>query len=137
VNLVSSGHNDLSGVRVLLVDDERDGREFTRLLLEDHHATVVACESGARALEAFDACPPTVVVSDLLMPDMDGFDLIEAVRAYEERRGLRPAPALALTAVRDDSAVTRAGRKGFQSYMEKPFSPESFLDAVAALARSL
>jgi PAS domain S-box-containing protein len=125
----------LEGLHVLVVDDESDVREFVRSLLEECRARVSVACSAAEALQMVEAQQPDVLLSDLGMPDGDGFDLIAQVRALPESRGGR-TPAVALTAYARPEDRARAMRAGFQNYVPKPVAPEELVAALAALAHS-
>ena len=125
---------DLGGVKVLLVDDDADGREMVHRILRGGGADVVACASAAEALESFETRIPTVIVCDLVMPEIDGLAFLAQVRAREERRGIRCIPALALTGLDPSATLKDAARAGFQVYLQKPIEPQAFLRSVAKLA---
>ena len=124
------GHQALRGLRVLLVDDDADGREAVDRILSGAGAEVVSAASVPRALELFRERPPDVVLTDLAMPDQDGFALLRAVREHEAANG-RKVPAIALTTLAslDDRLRTRAA--GFDRHVAKPVSP---LDLIAAVS---
>ena len=88
----------LSGVRVLLVDDEEDSLTITRLMLELYGAEVVTAPAAAEGLEKVQTHAPDVIVSDISMPQMDGYQFIRAVRSLPAHRG-RDTPAVALSAL--------------------------------------
>ncbi len=88
----------LSGVRVLLVDDEEDALTITRLMLELYGAEVVTAPAAAEGLEKGLTHAPDVIVSDISMPQMDGYQFIRAVRSLPAHRG-RDTPAVALSAL--------------------------------------
>lgn len=124
----------LAGVQVLVVDDEFDQREPLGLVLELAGAEVIAVASTDEALDALRVGLPDVIVSDIGMPDRDGYDLLRSVRALPAKRGGR-IPAIALTAYAsaEDRARTRAA--GFQAHMGKPVESTELIAAVATLAR--
>ena len=121
----------LGGVRVLIVDDEADSRDFVRHLLERAGAVVRVAHSAAEALEIVDAAAPDVLVSDLGMPHQDGYALLRGLRA----RGGRAAsvPALALTAYARPEDRARAIAEGFQAHVSKPIVPEDLIAAIERL----
>ncbi|MGZ8231386.1 MAG: ATP-binding response regulator, partial [Burkholderiales bacterium] len=90
-------HADLTGVKVLIVEDEADARELAKRVLADCNATVVTGGTAAEALAAVENERPDVIVSDIGMPDVDGYELLRRIRALGAARGGR-APAIALTA---------------------------------------
>jgi PAS domain S-box-containing protein len=106
------------GVRVLIVDDEADGRELVARFLQAAGASVRTASSAAEALAAIEQEPFDVVVSDLAMPGEDGIALVGAVRA----RGIR-TPLVALTAHAGPQMRVRALMAGFSSYIAKPVEP--------------
>src|SRR5678809_315133 len=88
--------DNLSGLSVLVVEDDPDCRLLVKQLLLDRAAHVTAFSSGREALEFLELHRADVLVSDIAMPELDGYDLLEAVRKLEEARGLVWMPALAL-----------------------------------------
>jgi PAS domain S-box-containing protein len=120
---------NLLGVRVLVVDDERDARELARRILLDCQADVSLARNGQEALQLLTESPPDVLVSDIGMPELDGFELIRRARA----RGCTiPAAALTAFARMEDHAT--AMQAGFQAYVTKPLDPRELMTAVARLA---
>jgi CheY-like chemotaxis protein len=120
-------------VRVLVVEDEDDTRELLVTALEQCGAEVMAAPSVAAALASFDHRPPDVLVSDLAMPDEDGFSLIRKVRSRAAGQG-GDVPAAALTAYARAEDRLRALAAGFQKHLPKPIDPSDLIAAVAALA---
>lgn len=129
---LAAGH-DLRGVTVLLVDDEADARELTERILRDNNAEVHSAGSVAQALQLLDQVHPDVLVSDIGMPDADGFDLLAQVRAHASPDAAR-LPALALTAFAQPQDRQRALASGFQDWVSKPLDPAELVAAVAQLA---
>jgi CheY-like chemotaxis protein len=123
----------LKGVRVLVVDDEPDARALVKRLLEDCEATVCTASSVAEALESVRKEPPTVLISDIGMPEEDGYSLIRKVRALDKKRG-QTTPALALTAYARSEDRMAAIRNGYQMHIAKPVEPAELTTLVAALA---
>ncbi|REG22940.1 PAS domain S-box-containing protein [Archangium gephyra] len=123
---------DLSGVRVLVVDDEQGTRELLRALLEERGAQVSSASSAAEALEQLQRAPPDLLVSDIGMPDADGYTFIRQVRALPPARGGQ-VPAAALTAYTRLEDRTRALSAGFQVYVPKPVDPIELVMALANL----
>src|SRR5215207_1819421 len=123
----------LQGLRVLVVDDEADTRDMLRAVLEHCHAEVITAGSSSEALEALAHLRPDVLISDLGMPEDDGFSLIARVRELPAERGGR-IPAAALTAyVRAEDRV-KVLRSGFQLHVPKPVEPAELVAVVAHLA---
>ena len=118
----------LAGVHVLAVDDDADARELLRIAFGRAGAQVTVADSARAALAALEAVSPDVLVSDIGMPDGDGYELLQSVRAAE--RGSR-LPAVALTAYARPEDRDRAIRAGFQLHVAKPIDPTALVRAVA------
>lgn len=122
----------LDNIQILLVDDEPDTREFQAFLLEQSGAKVTAVASGLEALQVLDRFIPDVLVSDLGMPDMDGYMLIEQIRSRLSHQG-GAIVALALTAYAAEVDRVRAIEAGFQTFITKPVEPETLVKAIISL----
>ena len=126
----------LQGLRVLVVDDEADTLDMIRAVLEHCKMEVITAGSASEALAAIIQLRPDVLLSDLGMPEEDGYALIAKVRALPAEGGGQ-IPAAALTAyVRAEDRV-KVLRSGFQLHMPKPFEPHELVSAVANLAGRL
>ncbi|HEY3121080.1 MAG TPA: hybrid sensor histidine kinase/response regulator, partial [Vicinamibacteria bacterium] len=123
----------LEGVRVLVVDDERDSRDLIATVLERQGARVVAVSSAGEALAAIGHEVPDVLVSDIEMPEQSGYDLLREVRALPPERGGR-LPAAALTAYASAQDRMKALLSGFQLHVAKPVPPGELVAVVASLA---
>ena len=125
----------LRGVSVLVVDDQPDNLEAARRLLAESGAAVATADSAAAALDQLRRQPPHVLLSDIGMPEVDGYQLIREVR---QGLGLSPAdlPAAALTAFARAEDRDRTLAAGYQVHLVKPLRPHLLIPAVAALARS-
>jgi signal transduction histidine kinase/ActR/RegA family two-component response regulator len=122
--------SDLRGVRVLLVDDDRDGREAVGLILSRHGAEVRSVASAAEALATLRTFRPSVIVSDIAMPEEDGFVLLRKVRALPAASG-GTAPALALSALAGAGDRARILAAGFARCLSKPVDHPELVAAVA------
>src|SRR2546425_8892745 len=122
----------LEGVRVLLVEDDLNTRESLGTLLRQRGARVTATESAAEGLRALEREPPDVLVSDLGMPQEDGFALIRKVRALGQERGGR-VPAVALTGYASAETRARALSEGYNVHLPKPADPEELTALIASL----
>ena len=122
----------LDGSHVFVVDDEQDARELLTRILSDQGATVTGFASADAALAALKTSRPSVIVSDIGMPSMDGYQLIRALRATETRD--QRIPALALTAFARAEDRKRALLAGFQAHLAKPFDVGELVLLVANLA---
>lgn len=123
----------LDGVRVLLVDDDRDTLVMLYAVLARCDAEVVSVASAAEALREIERRRPDVLVSDIGMPETDGYDFIKSVRALEAERGTPAIPALALTAYAKPEDRVRALAVGYQVHLAKPVEPAEFALVVANL----
>jgi CheY-like chemotaxis protein len=126
--------DNLRGVHVMAVDDDPDAVTLVAELLEAAGARVSTAASAEDALRMMDKEPPHVLVTDLGMPHVDGFQLIEQVRAHHNPV-VRRVPAAALTAYARSDDRVKALRAGFQIHLAKPIDPAELVTAVAALAR--
>jgi signal transduction histidine kinase len=123
----------LRGMRVVVVDDDEDSLSLAATILERAGAEVEVARSGGAALAALERARADVLVTDLAMPDMDGFELIGRVRTHPE---LSHLPALALTAYAGRASRVDALRRGFDAHVAKPLEPSHLIEAVRALAAS-
>ncbi|MDT7808230.1 MAG: hypothetical protein QOJ70_2043 [Acidobacteriota bacterium] len=122
----------LSGVRVLVVDDEYDTRQLISTVIAQSGAEVTACASADEALETLKRWQPHILMSDIGMPGEDGYSLIRQVRALPAERGGR-TPAAALTAYARDEDRGRALAAGYQLHISKPFNAHELIAAVSSL----
>lgn len=123
----------LQGLRVLIVDDLADARELLSRLFREYSAAPIAVASAAAALEQIRKAPPDVLVSDISMPDEDGYSLISKVRALPAER-LARIPAIAVTAFARPEDRNQAIRAGFQAHVSKPVDPAELIALVAGLS---
>ena len=123
---------ELEGLRVLIVDDEADTRELLVTVLTSCGAQVTLAASAAEALEQIKHEQFDVIVSDIGMPEQDGYSLISKVRQLPAARGGR-IPAAALTAYARAEDRVRALRSGFQMHVPKPVEPAELITVVANL----
>jgi CheY-like chemotaxis protein len=122
-------------VTVLAVDDDPDSLMLVNNALQIAGASVLSANSALAALAILDRHRPDVIVSDIGMPVMDGFEFIGRVREREQREGGR-IPAAALTAYAGPDARVRSLTAGFQAHLAKPIEPADLVTAVAALVKS-
>jgi PAS domain S-box-containing protein len=121
----------LDGVRVLAVDDEPDSLHLLRSVLEGAGATVTTARSAREALDALQTQPPDVIVADVGMPEVDGLQLIRAVRQLDEPARSTPAAALTAYARSRDRITSLAS--GFQMHLVKPIDPLELIVAISTL----
>lgn len=126
---------DLTGIRVLAIDDEPDARELLTALLTQYGADVLTVASAAEVLLNLEVFQPTVLVSDVAMPEVDGYTLIQTIRALPPTQGGQ-IPAIALTAYAREDDHKRAISSGFQRHITKPLDPERLVQAVVTLAQN-
>lgn len=122
----------LEGVRILLVDDDVDNLQVITMLLNGQRAVVHSVASVAEALEALRCEIPDVLVSDLAMPEEDGYSLINKVRELEKETG-RHLPAVALTAYVRVADRAQALARGFDMFVPKPVEPSELITAIESL----
>jgi CheY-like chemotaxis protein len=124
----------LESVRVLVVEDDDDSREMTRLALEAAGARVTVAASAKEALEAVAAELPDVVLSDISMPGQDGRALLRSLRAvFKKRRCEVPAVALTALGSREDRLASRDA--GFSYHLDKPVEPRKLVDILSGVVR--
>ncbi|MDX2230744.1 MAG: PAS domain S-box protein [Leptolyngbyaceae cyanobacterium bins.349] len=125
---------NLSHLRILVVDDEPDMRDLIQTILETQGATVTIATSAIEALQLFDQQLPDILISDVGMPEMDGFQLIQQIRQRSPDQGGKVL-AIALTAYAREPDQQRALAAGFQTHLAKPIDPEALVSAIAALCQ--
>jgi signal transduction histidine kinase/ActR/RegA family two-component response regulator len=126
---VAIDHEALAGVRVLLVDDDPSAREIIGTMLAAFGARVTHAASVAEAVEKFESVQPDVLVSDIGMPDEDGYALIRRLRRSVSPDEAR-VPAIAVTAYADSRDRERALDAGYQAHLAKPVEPQQVAAAV-------
>jgi PAS domain S-box-containing protein len=126
----STPYPPLTGVQILVVDDEPDSREFVTFVLEQAGATVISVASGIEALQRLEQSAPSLIISDIGMPDLDGYGLLQQIRLMEQAKLV---PAIALTAYAGEFDRQQAFKAGFQHHITKPAEPETLVKTVATL----
>jgi PAS domain S-box-containing protein len=124
----------LSGLRVLVVDDDADTLQLMTTALTSRQAKVTAVTSAGEAIEAIRASRPDVLVSDIAMPEEDGYGLIRRIRALEDKSEA-VIPAVAITAYAKEEDRNRALSSGYQIYLAKPIELTELVSVVAKAAR--
>jgi CheY-like chemotaxis protein len=134
----SSTSNPLSlaGVRVLLVEDKADARDLITMMLAQDGAEVRTAVSATEALAACNEWRPDILISDIGMPEEDGYTLMKKLRARESERGGH-IPAIALTAYARREDRLRALSVGYESHVPKPVDPIDLVAAVASLTNRI
>ena len=128
------GLRGLAGIRVMAVDDEEDALGLMRVVLEAAGAEVFAIASASDALKRLADLRPDVIVVDLGMPQIDGFEFIERIRSSGDAH-IRDIPAAALTAFARSEDRTKALERGFEMHLSKPVEPGELVAAIATLVR--
>src|SRR5215469_1957950 len=120
---------DQRDMTILVVDDEPRIRDFVRMNLELEHYRVIEANNGLEALEELRANLPDLVVLDVMMPEMDGFETLKAIREVST------VPVIMLTVRQSEQDRIRGLDLGADDYIAKPFSPRELLSRIRALLR--
>ncbi|MDX2243705.1 MAG: PAS domain-containing protein [Leptolyngbyaceae cyanobacterium bins.302] len=131
--LSPSTSQPLTGLLILVVDDDHDSRELVAFVLEQAGANTTQVASGIEALQVIEQVIPGLIISDIGMPDLDGYGLLQKIRA---RASLGQIPAIALTAYAGELDQQQAIAAGFQIHLSKPVDPEALVEAVVTLIKS-
>ncbi|HEY9853137.1 MAG TPA: PAS domain S-box protein [Leptolyngbyaceae cyanobacterium] len=123
---------DLNGISILVVDDDIDTLDFLTFMLERYGARVTAVDSALEALKLLPQLNPDLLLSDIGMPNMNGYTLMRQVRNLSPERGGK-IPAIALTAYAGEADYKQAVSVGFQLHLSKPVEPAELAKAVASL----
>ncbi|MEH1810006.1 hybrid sensor histidine kinase/response regulator [Nostoc sp.] len=134
VNTADRDRSDLNlnGLQTLLVDDDKDSREFIAFVLEQYGAQVTEVDSAHDALNILMQTKFDLLISDIGMPDMDGYTLIRQIRKQSPDRG-REIPAIALTAYAGETDRQQALAAGFQQHISKPIELEVLIQAILTI----
>lgn len=130
----TSRDSALADLRVLIVDDDDDTRELLKLALTRHGAEVLSVETAIEALKMLEQTKFDVLLSDIGMPEIDGYELIHQVRAREAQHQAKAIPAAALTAYARQEDQLRILAAGFQMHIPKPVELAELKNIVAQLA---
>ncbi|MEH2390106.1 MAG: AAA family ATPase [Nostoc sp.] len=131
-SLLADQSSPLSGLQILVVDDDADMREFLSFMLEQCGATVTTVTSAIAALTALSQSQPNLIISDIGMPEMDGYMLMRQVRSLKPEQG-GTIPAIALTAYAGEMDQQQAIAVGFQQHISKPVDPQKLVKAIVLL----
>lgn len=119
----------MSKERILIIDDEPGIRQLIRLFLERHHYDVIEAKNGAEGLKALGEPPISLIVLDLMLPDIYGMELCKKIRETSN------VPIIMLTAVHGEMNVVLGFEAGADDYVEKPFSPQVLLSRIQAVLK--
>ena len=122
--------NRFEGLTILAVDDEADSLDILTIVLEGEGANVISATSATAALEVFERTTPDVIVSDIGMPDIDGYILIEEIRKLPQARGIS---AIALTAYGAEIDVRQSLNSGYQRHLAKPIDIPRLIATITEL----
>ncbi len=123
----------LRGKRVLVIDDDNDTREVLTVVLELNGAVVASADSAAEAVKAFEADPPHLIISDIGLPDEDGFTLLRRLRSLP---GGQVQRKLAIAVTGYDKADGDGQLGGFDAQLTKPVALDGMLEIIATTLRS-
>jgi two-component system, chemotaxis family, CheB/CheR fusion protein len=132
----TASRESLAGAHVLLVEDDTDMRNAVMRVLGQAGVEVTAVGSAAAALEAYDRRRPHLVLSDIGLPETDGYSLLRQLRQREAAARIKPVPAVAVTAFARHEDRQKAIDSGFQQYLSKPVEPEELLATVGMLLKT-
>jgi CheY-like chemotaxis protein len=124
----------LKSIKVVAVDDNADSRELLKLILRNSNAEAVVVGSGREALATIKNVHPDIIISDLSMPEMDGYELLENVRRLDPEFGQLPVIAFTAAVRNEDRVSTR--RAGFQAHLAKPVDPNELVTTILAFVGS-
>ena len=124
---------ELSGIHVVVIDDNEDARTIMKMVLEAHGAFVIVAASARDGLATLGQIAPDIVVVDLTMPTEDGYWFIGQLKAQRRDGGGSPPPAIAVGAVGEDESNT-AMRAGFDAFVPKPVEVDRLCEAIQRLA---
>jgi PAS domain S-box-containing protein len=134
--LVHAEEASISGLRILVVDDDGDARELVGLTLQSHGALVKMASSSREALRLISREKPDVMVADIGMPQEDGYVLIQALRALEREHSDTRLPVIALTAYASEADRDQALAAGYDLHLAKPVSPADLTQALSKFRRT-
>jgi CheY-like chemotaxis protein len=127
--------NQLAGCLILVVEDHKDTLDAIRLFLEYRRAKVLAATDGQEGLDLVAHFHPEVIISDLSMPQMDGYELLEHVRELTPEEG-GDAPVIALTGLFDAEERRKALEAGFARFLTKPVDPDQLVKEIYKVLES-
>jgi PAS domain S-box-containing protein len=130
LQLAPTEEPSISGLRILVVDDDADARELVAVTMKSREAFVETAFSSAEALETIRRQRPDVLIADIGMPHEDGYALIQKLRAFEHENSQKRLPAIALTAYASATDRDQALAAGYDLHLTKPVSPSELTQAV-------
>lgn len=133
-SILSDNAADLAGLKVLVADDDVDSRDLVAFLLQEYGMEVIVVGSAAEVLKILANIQPDILLCDIGMPDMDGYTLINQIRAMPPEKGGK-IPAIALTAYAGESNEKQALKAGFQRHLAKPVEPMDVISVIFELTK--
>jgi CheY-like chemotaxis protein len=127
-----NGNTLLSGIRILVIDDDRDARELIHKVLAQHQAEIITAANAMEGLLILQSQMPDVVISDIGMPEKDGYQFIREVRRLPATHG-GETPAIALSAFAHSEDRTRAMMAGYQVHLSKPVESNELAVSIDSL----
>ena len=124
--------NELLNARVLIVDDDGDTLEVMRVILDSHGAQTAVAATAAEGLAVLSAIRPEILLSDISLPDHDGYELLRRIRALPAEEG-GDTPAVAVSAHVYAAHRERAFDAGFQAFLAKPLNPDALVGCVKSM----
>ena len=124
----------LEGISVLVVEDNPDTRDVTEHVLLRYGATVLTADSAMAALRIVEMSRPDVLLSDIGLPETDGYALLKKIRELERRKRLAVIPAAAVTAFTSAEDLRKSVAAGFRMHISKPFDIDELITTVVSLA---
>jgi len=128
----STGGKPAAQPLVLIVDDDERLREVIRVNLELDGYAVREAGTAEDGLAALDEQPPDLVLLDVMMPDVDGFEML---RRMQERHGVGSVPVIMFSGKVDEDTASKAAREGAKAFIGKPFDPQQLIDSTKQLLR--
>ena len=122
----------LKGLQVLVVDSDPDSRYLLTILFEEYGVETIAATSAIEALEILKQIKPDLLISELRLPNEDGYSLMDKVKAFEMQRQVE-IPAIALTVYAREDDRAHALSVGFGKHLSKPFDIDELIETVACL----
>jgi excisionase family DNA binding protein len=126
----SPHRGDTAGPSILIVDDDDRIREFVRVNLEMEGYTVREAGSAEEGLSALEAEPPDLILLDVMMPQVDGWEML---RRVQERHGVGAIPVVMFSGKVDDETLADAESRGAQAFIGKPFNPQQLIESTKQL----
>lgn len=127
--IIPQSELSFAGLKVLIAEDDDDSREMLIFLLKQHQFKIEAVSNAADALMAISNNPPNLIISDVGMPEMDGYELIRRVRQFSAEKGGQ-VPAIALTGYASQQDRTHSIEAGYQAHLSKPIDFDEFFETI-------